>query len=94
MPGAIEIDLPENFTIANIHPIHEKFEAVVDDQGHDHITIRAAQVSRADTAGAQLLYAFVQAAKDRQIKLTWQEPSAKLKEVLQTLGMTEAVGLQ
>lgn len=94
MPSAAEIDLPEHLTIANIHPIHEKFEAVVDDKGHDQIIIRAAQVNRADTAGIQLLYAFVVAAKDRQIKLNWDQPSNKLKDAINLLGMTDAIGLQ
>lgn len=93
MANTIEFDLPENLTIANIHPIHEQLEAMVDDQTHDQIVIHAAGVNRADTAGVQLLHAFVVAAKDRQISLDWDRPSKKLLEAADILGMTEALGI-
>lgn len=93
MSNTVEIDLPENLTVANIHPIHEQLESMVDDQTHDRIVIHASGVNRADTAGVQLLYAFVVAAKDRQITLNWDKPSTKLMDAIKILGMTEAIGI-
>lgn len=93
MSNLIEIELPENFTVANIHPIHERFEEVVDDKEHDSILIKAASVMRADTAGVQLLHAFVMAAKERNIALDWDHPSEKLCSVAGILGMSKALGL-
>lgn len=92
MANSVEVDLPENLTIANIHPVHEKFEALVDDKANDHITIHAAGVSRADTAGIQLLHSFVVAAKERQISLEWDNPSEKLCSAADILGMKEFLG--
>lgn len=93
MANTVEIDLPENLTVANIHPIHEQLEAMVDDQSHDQIVIHAGSVNRADTAGIQLLYAFVVAARDRQIVLSWDQPTSKLINAIDILGMTEAIGI-
>ncbi len=92
MASTVSIDLPENLTIANVHPVHEQFEALVDDKTHDHITVRADAVSRADTAGVQLLHALVVAAKDRQIVLEWENPSEKLCAAVNILGMKDLLG--
>ena len=92
MANAAEINLPENLTITNIHPVHELLEAMVDDQTHDQIVIHAAAVQRADTAGIQLLYAFAKAAKERQITLDWDQPSAKLISAAEILGMKDSLG--
>jgi anti-anti-sigma regulatory factor len=73
-----EFELPENLTIVNIHSIHELFEAAIDDHTHDQLLINAAQVQRADSAGIQLLQALLIAARDRQIQVTWRNPSLKL----------------
>lgn len=94
MSGLVEIELPENLTIAYIHPIHEQFEAAIDDKDHDEILIKASEVTRADTAGVQLLYAFVKAAQEHNIKLDWHEPSAKLCSAASILGMEQILGLQ
>lgn len=92
MSNLVEIELPENLTVANIHPIHERFEEAVDDKDHDSILIKAASVTRADTAGVQLLHAFVVAAKERNIELDWNKPSEKLCSVVNILGMEKSLG--
>ncbi|HMW47866.1 MAG TPA: STAS domain-containing protein [Cellvibrionaceae bacterium] len=55
--------------------------------------MHAGGVTRADTAGIQLLYALVLAARERQIALTWQNPSEKLRTAAQILGMTSHLGI-
>ena len=93
MANSVTVDLPDNLTIANIHPIHERFEALVDDKSNDQITIRAGAVTRADTAGIQLLRAFIVAAKERQIAVAWDSPSPKLCAAADILGMKESLGM-
>jgi len=93
MASSTVVDLPDNLTVANIHPIHEQFEALVDDKSNDHITIQASEVTRADTAGIQLLHAFVVAAKERQITLDWDSPSEKLCLAADILGMKKILGI-
>ena len=93
MSKTAELQLPENLTITNIHPIHERLESLVGSQTHDHIVIKSEAVQKADTAGLQLLYAFHMAAKERQISLAWHSPSDKLLQVANTLGMGGVLGL-
>ncbi len=92
MAQTAEYELPESLTVAAIHPIHEQFERLVDDQANDHIILHASAVQRADTAGIQLLYALVVAAKERQITLSWNSPSEKLRTAAQVLGMAGHLG--
>ena len=93
MAQTVEYQLPENLTVANVHPVHEQFELLVEDKANDHIIIHASSVQRADTAGIQLLYAMVVAAKERQITLSWDNPSEKLRSAAQILGMTGQLGI-
>jgi anti-anti-sigma regulatory factor len=93
MTSGIILELPSNLTIANIHPVHEQFEGVVNDKGSDHVTLKANAVERADTAGIQLIYAFVVAAKERQISIEWQAPSEKFCSAVELLGMKKSLDL-
>lgn len=94
MNKAVDIELPEQLTIANLPPLQERFEALVDDRHCDRFVIHAEGVQRADTAGVQLLYAFVVAARERQIALEWDQPSNKLRTAVSILGMGDALGMQ
>jgi anti-anti-sigma regulatory factor len=91
--NTVGVELPENLTIGHIHPLHEMFEALVDEQSHDHITLDGAKVQRVDTAAVQLLQAFVIAAKERQLRLEWINPSPKLTQAVDLLGMKSSLGL-
>lgn len=93
MAQTVEYQLPENLTVSNVQPIHEQFELLVDNQNNDHIILHAAAVQRADTAGIQLLYALVVAAKERQITLSWDKPSEKLRSAAHILGMAHHLGI-
>lgn len=77
MAQSLDFELPDQLTVGYVQAIHEKLETLVDDKKNDHIVLHAAGVTRADTAGIQLLYAFVIAARERQIALTWQKPLGK-----------------
>lgn len=93
MADSVSFQLPENLTVANVHLLHEELEALVGRHDHDNIVLLADSVSRADTAGIQLLVAFVRSAKERQIKLDWNNPSDKLIAAATVLGLDTALGL-
>jgi anti-anti-sigma regulatory factor len=93
MANSLDFELPEQLTVGYVQAIHEQLETLVDDKQNDRIILHAAGVARADTAGIQLLYALVLAAKERQIALSWDNPSEKLRTAAQILGMTQHLGL-
>jgi len=92
--GEIEFELPENLTVSCVHPVHEHMEKMVDEESNDKIVIKASAVQRTDTAGLQLLFAFVVAAQERNIQLSWIEPSEKLLDAAEVLGMQEQLAIQ
>ncbi|WP_045860423.1 STAS domain-containing protein [Teredinibacter purpureus] len=93
MPASINFNLPENMTIANIHGLHEEFEALVDKKDCDAVVLVADAVQRADTAGLQLLLAFMRATRERQISVTWDHPSKQLCNAADLLGLGNAIGI-
>lgn len=93
MAHSVDFSLPENITIANIHGLHEEFEALVDKQDCDEVVLKAGAVSRADTAGLQLLVAFIQATRERKISVTWDHPSAKLCSAAELMGVAHFIGI-
>ncbi|WP_075185533.1 STAS domain-containing protein [Teredinibacter haidensis] len=93
MASTVNFNLPENLTIAHIHGLHEEFEALVDKQDCDVVVLKASSVQRADTAGLQLLLAFMQATRERQISVTWDHPSQTLCNAAKLLGVDVAIGI-
>ena len=55
MSQSVELELPENLTVAHVQALHEQLEALVDDKTNDSIIAHAKEVRRVDTAGLQLL---------------------------------------
>ncbi len=90
---SVNFQLPENLTIASVQGLHEQLEALVDQPDHDKVCVKADSVARADTAGVQLLLAFTQSLKERQIEWFWDAPSEKLVSAATVLGLDEALGL-
>ncbi|MFL0799180.1 MAG: STAS domain-containing protein [Agarilytica sp.] len=93
MGTCVDFQLPDNLTIANVHGLHEQLEALVEEEENDKIVIQAGGVTRADTAGIQLLLAFVNSAKEHQISLDWDHPSDKLLTAASVLGLENALGM-
>ncbi len=94
MTASVDFQLPQDLTIANAHALHEQLEALVDQKDHDRIVLHASAVARADTAGIQLLLAFVNSAREHSIDLDWDKPSATLVNAANVLGMERALGIQ
>ena len=57
------------------------------------VELKAADVTRADTAGLQLLAALSQEVKGTGGKITWVKPSSVLLNTAKRLGLTEPLGL-
>lgn len=91
MSSVAEIQLPTQLTVRYVQNLHEQLEKLVYDVDTETIRLDAANVSRADTAGVQLLFSLVQAASERQITLNWHEPSEHLKSAVDTLGMNQHI---
>jgi len=84
-------DLPDNLTIANAEALHEELESLAN--GSVDVVLNASAVSRADTAGLQILYAFQQALKSHNAKLSWSAPSSVLIETAEQLGLKQHLAL-
>lgn len=93
MAKAVELDLPENMTIASVSALHEDLEAMVEKNDSDAVLIKSASVARADTAGVQLLLAFVNTAKEHQLAVTWDSPSDCLRDAAVQLGVDRILGI-
>lgn len=89
---SIELQLPENLTIAHVNNLHEQMESLINQSDHDAISVQAEAVTRADTAGIQLLFAFSKAAKEHSITLSWKKPSDVLVGAAKTLGLDSTLG--
>lgn len=94
MSHTVELELPENLTVAHVQALHEQLEALVDDKKNDGIVAHAKDVRRIDTAGLQLLFVAKEAAKERQISWIWDEPSDVLINGARLLGMQSKLEIQ
>ena len=93
MAERIEFHLPESLTIANVNSLHEEFEALVNQPDCDKVVLQGRDVHRTDTAGVQLLLAFVFASRERQISIDWDQPSQKLINAASLLGLDTELGI-
>lgn len=55
------------------------------------VCLQAHRVERADTAALQVLVAFMRAARNRKITVSWSEPSVALRRSAELLGLTQAL---
>jgi phospholipid transport system transporter-binding protein len=57
------------------------------------VVLSAAQVTRVDTAALQVLSAFFQDARSRDLAVRWQEPSEAVQRAARLLDLTHTLGL-
>ncbi|SFR49686.1 lipid asymmetry maintenance protein MlaB [Thiomicrospira sp. ALE5] len=87
-----QLSLPESLTIQNVQAEYTRLgEALLGLEGG--ITLQADQVQNVDTAGLQLLVAFVTRVQREGQALTWQDPSDSLIKNAENLGLTEFLQL-
>lgn len=91
LTAPLVVDLPENLTIATAELLHQQLEPIV--EKHQNVTLNAEHVSRVDTAGLQLLYAFINEQHQHQLEVEWQSVPAPLSDGATLLGLSEALSL-
>ncbi|NRB22283.1 lipid asymmetry maintenance protein MlaB [Shewanella sp.] len=79
------IRLDSELTIRNIQPIFAQLSQLLTHDKELHID--ASQLTRVDTAGAQLLYLFSQTCTSRSLRVHWLDCQPELQINLQNLGI-------
>lgn len=74
--------------ISTVADAHSELKALL---GNDKVVIEAAQVERIDGASLQLLYSFIEEAKEKGVDVVWDSPSEALMNSAKLLGMVEAL---
>lgn len=85
---AIQVNLPEQLTIAGSSALHEELARIV--ESTDVVTLNASQVEKVDTAGLQLIAAFAHERGDQSLITELRHRSDRLTEALAMLGLTAA----
>lgn len=85
--------LPAELTAAVVHALHRQFEQFLQTPGLTAIKFEASQIRRADTAGLQLLHAFVRAADERGLSWELVDVSPVLVRSAKLLGLDAALAI-
>ena len=89
--SSINIELDPVITIAEAQSLHEQLQGYLD-RGGD-LSVDASGVHMVDTAGLQLLLAFVLELKNQNRAIIWRSYSPAFKETVELLGLAELLGL-
>ena len=57
------------------------------------VVLVAEKVEKADTAGLQLIYAFIQKVNQKGFQVSWQKPTDSLLQTSEILGLSEVLKL-
>lgn len=79
-------------TIQHVEALKERFLNALS-KPSDICYVNASKVEKLDTAGAQLLYAFLQQADTMSKVIRWQQPSSALIADATLLGMRQMLNL-
>lgn len=85
------LDLPAEITIQNVTQLKADWQMLIGQM--PLLTIDAAAVQRIDTAGVQLLLAFVQEAEAKQSTIKWKDCPDPMLEVVDLLGLRQGLGI-
>ena len=89
--GAATYDLGGDLTIRSVQAHKEGLQALLAGQGA--VTLEAIAVKHVDTAGLQLVAAFVAQMLGAGRELRWNRPAGPLTEAAAGLGLTSALHL-
>jgi len=87
-----DLNLEGSLGIAEAETLYQRLLEMLDAQVD--VCIESETLSRVDTAGVQLLYAFIKEAETRSVKVIWKSVSDALKETAATLGLSENMGFE
>lgn len=91
MAAPIIVDLPESLTIASAEALHEQLEPVL--SAHQNVVLNAEHVSRVDTAGLQLIFAFNCELQKHSLTLDWSAVPSVLIESAEQIGLKGLLAL-
>ena len=91
MTSPLVVDLPEALTIANAEALHEQLEPAL--SAHQNVFLNAEHVSRVDTAGLQLLFAFNVELNKHELTLDWSDVPSVLRESAELIGLKGLLSL-
>ena len=89
--GTTHVVLDVTIGISEARALHEALGKLLPQQ--TSIVFHADRLERIDTAAMQVLASFCRTAYQRHLALTWQAPSASLREAATLLGLESAFGL-
>ena len=89
--GAVTYDLGGDLTIRSVQAHREGLKPLLADQGA--VTLEATAVEHVDTAGLQLVAAFIVQVLGAGRELRWNQPASPLTEAAARLGLTSALHL-
>ncbi len=88
-PVSGDIVLEGSLGMVEAETMHHKLSAIL--QANIDVTIQSEALSRVDSAGTQLLYAFVREAGQLAISIKWVSVSDELRESAVRLGLSEGM---
>jgi len=81
------IDCGDLLDISMVNEINQKLKDSL--SSGNNISINISNIERIDTAGAQMLCAFYQDAKSKNIKCEWSTPSDIFSKSIEQLGLSQ-----
>jgi anti-anti-sigma regulatory factor len=87
------IRLGDSLTIAQVRLVHRELKQALAAVGGSAVTLDGSAMEAVDTAGVQLLAAFLREAQTRGITVRWRNVPAALPECARRLGLREALQL-
>jgi len=78
------IALGDSLTIEQVAALHADLSSRLDER---NLVLEAGRLTHVDTAGLQLLTAFIRAAEGRGARVEWRAPQAALRESARRLGL-------
>lgn len=90
-PGECRVALAADLVIAGAAGLHAQLGEALDQP--EPVVLDAADVARLDTAGLQLLLAFVQARDEALAKWHWENVGAALRDCAAQVGLEEMLQL-
>lgn len=85
------IQLDEILDISHANSIHQRLKTTMN--AGENCVLDGSAVEHVDTAGIQLLFAFIKTSNKQGSQIQWQGVSEKLRSAMDRLGMTREMGV-
>jgi len=88
---ATRLELPPRLEISSLAPLHGKMTTLLKGKSK-LIVLDGAEVSVVDSAGLQLLVAFVSTVKGQGFSLSWDNYSVQVYQMASEMGLADRLG--